>query len=118
MCVRDLQPLAFRLLEILVVRDFEHDGGDDLPEAHAEFVGGGVGVLDRVVQQRRAENGDVVDPLALQHAGQRDRMIDVGRGLGILAPLVAVLVRRERDGFQQQGLRVGVHGRSAQLYRR
>src|SRR5256885_8053133 len=28
-----------------------------------------------------------------QHVGERDRVVDVRRGLGVLAPLVAVLVR-------------------------
>jgi hypothetical protein len=60
------------------------------------------------VQQRRAEDGDVVDPFALEQARERDRVVDVGRGLGVLAALVAMLVGREGDGFQQQRLRVGV----------
>ena len=73
------------------------------PNSRAQLLERGVGVLDGVVQQRRGEHLDVGDAaLARQHLGERDRMVDVGRGLGVLAPLVAVLVRGERERPEQQ----------------
>ena len=95
---------------VLVVGHFEHDGGDDLAECDAKLGGGRVRVLDRVVQERSAEDVDIVDTLALEQARERDRVVDVGRGLGILAALIAVLVGREGDGVEQQRLGVEVHG--------
>ena len=38
----------------------------------------------------------------LEHLGERDRMVDVGRGLRVLAPLVAMLVRGEGQRPEQQ----------------
>jgi hypothetical protein len=81
--------------------------GDDVGDARAERVDelfvSGIRVLDGVVQQRRAQNLDVLDATFVdQHVGEGDRMVDVGRRLRILALLMAVLVRREGERLKQQ----------------
>jgi hypothetical protein len=105
-----LPALALGLLEVLVVGHFQHDRRDDFAEEHAQLVGSRVRVLDGVVQQRCAQHRDVIDAFALEQAREGDRMVDVGRSRGVLAALVAMLFGREGHGFQQQRLRVDVHG--------
>jgi hypothetical protein len=90
--------LRVGLGQALVVGHLLDHGGDARAELGAQLVGSGGGVLDGVVQQRRGQHLGVGHAaLARQHLGQRDRVVDVGRGLGVLAPLVAVLVRGERQ---------------------
>ena len=103
----DLGTLPLGLLERLVVGHFHHDGGDPAPEMLAQFRGGGLGILDRVVEQRRADDRRLGDAaLAPEDVGERDRVVDVGRGLEVLAPLVAMLqsgelqrLEHRSDGF-------------------
>jgi hypothetical protein len=47
-----------------------------------------------------------------QHIGQRNRVVDVRRGLGVFAPLVAVLVGGKGHGLDQSGQGIGgrLHG--------
>ncbi len=92
----DLQALACRLVQLLVVAYLLDDRRDLRAEEIPYFPGGCLRVLDGVVQERRADHDRIVDSsLAPEHVGQRDRMIDVGRSLEILASLVAVLLRGE-----------------------
>jgi hypothetical protein len=101
--VLDLQALALGLLQFLVVGDFHHHAGDALAELALQLLEAGVGILDGVVQQRRGEHLGVGDSsLAREHLGERDRVVDVGRGLRVLAPLVAVLVRGESQRAEEQ----------------
>jgi hypothetical protein len=44
--------------------------------------------------------GSCTPPSSPEHVGERDRVVDVGRGLGILAPLVAMLVGGELQGVE------------------
>jgi hypothetical protein len=101
--VLDLEALALGFRERLVVGDLGDDARDARAERVRELLVGGIGVLHRVVEQRRAQHLDVGDAaLVHQHVGERDRVIDVGRGRRILAALVAVLVRGERERLKKE----------------
>src|SRR5258706_4842443 len=106
----DLQPFALRPQQRLVVGHLAHDTRDRLAEALAEFLVRRLGILDRVVQNRRGEELRVGDPhLVGQHVREGDRMVDVRRGLRVLAPLAAVLVRGEGEGVDDEAGAAGVH---------
>ena len=73
------------------------------PNAPRELGGRGLRVFHRVVQQRGGEHVRVGHlALADEHVRERDRMVDVGGRRRVLAPLVAVLVRRERERLQDE----------------
>ena len=99
----DLQALALRLRQALVVGDLGDDARDARAEGLDQLLVRGGGVLDRVVQQRGAQHLEVGHAaLVHQHVGERDRVVDVGRGLRVLAPLVAVLVRGEGERLKKK----------------
>ena len=101
--VLDLQALALGLGQALVVGDLGDDARDARAEGVDQLLVAGGGVLDRVVQQRRAQHLEVGDAaLVHQHVGERDRMVDVGRGVGVLAALVAVLVGGEGQRLKKK----------------
>ena len=107
--VVDLRLLALGLEQGLVVGHFQHHGSDLGAEQGLQFLGGGFGVLQDVVQHGGAEHHGVVHAAQLrQHLGQCNGVVDVGRGLGVLAALVAVLLGREGHGLDEQ--REGVGG--------
>ncbi len=87
-----------------------------IAEARAQFLGRGGRVFDGVVQQRGGQHlGIAHAALAREHLRERDRGVDVGRGLGGLAPRVAVLVRGEGRRAREQRellLRPGFHSTS------
>jgi len=96
--VLDLSALAVCLGKGLVVGHL-HDHVGDLPaEVIDQLRIRRLGVLDRVVQNGSDQRLQVIDPaLGGQHVGQRDRVVDVRAGLGVLAPLRPVAVRGEGD---------------------
>lgn len=101
--VFDLQALALGLVERLVIGDLENHGGDFLAESAEELLGRRGGVLDRIVQQRGHDHRQIIDArLIHQNAGERDRMVDIGGRVSVLAPLVTVFRggeggRRDQD---------------------
>jgi hypothetical protein len=61
-------------------------------------------VLDRVVQHAGLQGLDVADTADARHQiHDVDRVIDVGRALGVLALLAAVLVRGEQRRLHECG---------------
>jgi len=102
--VLDLQRLAARLGQRLVVRHLGHHVGHLAAEVLHQLLVAGVRVLDGVVQHRGHQRLDVGDAaLGRQQPRQRDRVVDVGAGAGVLAALVAVLVGGEFEGDEEVG---------------
>jgi hypothetical protein len=105
--VLDLAALALRFRKQLVVRYFEDDARDPHAEGRLDLVGGGLRVLDRVVEQRGADHLPLAHAaLVPQDLGERDRVVDVGRRGMVLSPLVAVLERGELQRGQDIARRV------------
>src|SRR3569833_1899171 len=82
-------------------------GHDEVAYRHAEFallfLRRSVRVLHRVVQQRGADHRYVRDVgLVDLDVRERNGVIDVRRGIDVLAPLILVLARGEGEGLQQQ----------------
>jgi hypothetical protein len=89
----------------LVVGDLGHHVGHGLAEAREQLVVRGLGVFDRVVQHRSDQRGHVGDAgLHAQHPRQLDRVVDVGAGVRVATPLVAVLLGGEGQGVEELGL--------------
>jgi hypothetical protein len=103
----DLRLLALELAQLLVVGTLDHDVGDLVPEHDLDLVMRGVGVFDGVVEQRCCQHHRVLDVRLHQDIGELYRVVDVGRGFGVLAALVAVLLGGEgrslQDNFHVSG---------------
>jgi hypothetical protein len=98
----DLQALSFGLRQGLVVRHFSDDVRDFRAEPSHELVVRRGRILDRVVQNGRKQHALVVYAAFVgEHVRKRDRMIDIRRRLRVLAALIAMFVRGERDGPDQ-----------------
>lgn len=81
-----------------------------LAEALSELAGSRRRILDRIVQKCRSQDGRIGDTAFVrQGVRERKRMIDVGRGIGVLAALVSMPLRSERGGPHDE--RSVVHGR-------
>jgi hypothetical protein len=101
--VLDLQALALRFGQVRVVSDFGNDARNPRTEYSHQLLVRGVGILNRVVEQRRAQHLHVCHAaLVDQHVGERNRMVYVRRGGGVLAPLVAMLVRSEGERLKKE----------------
>ena len=75
---------------------------DLLPEKLVQLLRGGLRVLEGVVKNRRLKRRQLGDAThASQELCHRDRMIDVGSGIGVFAALSTVLLCREPQGGQQ-----------------
>ncbi len=112
--VLDLQALALRLGQALVVGHLFDDACDLVAEQLAQLGRGRLGILERVVQDGRRQHYLVRESaLMAEQAGERDRMVDVGRSDLVLAALVAVLERREFERFQDQRQPMGGFGSHA-----
>ena len=106
--VIDLALLAIVVVEVRIVGHFFHHGGHPGPEGLAQLARSGLGVFQRVVQQRRGDDFRVGDsPFHRQRAGQRQRMVDVARGMQILAALLAMAVGGKGGGLQNEGQALG-----------
>ena len=107
--VLDLQLLALAFLELIVIGDFEHNVANLTAEHGCQLIGRSLRIFERVVQYRGDQHRGIRHAGFLhQHVGQINRVIDVRRRLGVFAPLVAVLVCRESNRFQKQGVS-GLH---------
>ena len=105
----DLQALALLLGQRLVVRHLGHEGGDLGPEALLEILVGGVGVLERVVQQAAHQQHDVLAAGRLgEQGGHLGQVVDVGLGPLALAPLRDVLAGGVVGGARQLD-QIGAH---------
>src|SRR5436190_4174360 len=101
--VLDLQALARVLAQALVVGDFHDDARDLLAEHARKLCARGFRVLYRVVQHRGTQRRGIGNaPFIVQHARQRDRVVDIGRRVPVLATLGPVLVRREREHVEKE----------------
>jgi hypothetical protein len=97
--VLDLKPLAFRLRQTLVIRDFGNQVRDRPAKLALQLLARGFRVLNRVVEES-SENGEGVLPLgglgdAARYVG---KVVDVGLGGASLAALVSMLVGGEVQG--------------------
>src|SRR5256885_14057293 len=94
--VLDLEALALRFEERLIVRYLGNDARHLGPEKRLELVARGLGVLDGVVENRPSKDDRVVDPaLVREKVGGGERMVDVGRSVRILAELLLVFLGGE-----------------------
>ena len=101
--VLDLQPLPLLLGQTLVVRHLLHQQADIPPEMLLQLLRRGLRVLDRVVENRSLKHRQVGNPAdTRQDLRHRDRMVDVGTGVGVLAPLPAVLLRGKPQGCERR----------------
>src|SRR5688572_16839047 len=105
--VLDLQALARVLAQALIVGHFHDDARDLLAEYTRQLNARRFRVLYRVMQHRGTKCRSVRDPaFVVQHARQRDRVVDVGRRVPVLATLSAMLVCREGEYVEKQLHRV------------
>ena len=93
----DLELLAAVLGQGLVVGDLRDDRRDLLAERARELLARGLRVLDRVVEDGGEQSHAIAHAMRPQHRHHREWMVDVRRPLLVLAPLIAVLVRRELE---------------------
>lgn len=103
--VLDLLALAVHLREALVVGALEHNLEHLLTEEVGQLFFGRLCVLDRVVEDARAECVDVFDARGRENLEDFQRMVDV-RAVAALPSLGAVLHGRERAGpgqFDESG---------------
>ena len=96
-CMLNLELLAAKLRQALVVGQLFDQGGNDFSESLRELRSAGVGILDSIVEQRCGEDGGLGDAGVDQQCGHRDRVVDVGGLSFVLATLATVLVGGERQ---------------------
>ena len=92
----DLESLAFRLRQSLVIRDLFNQTSDFRTKTGFKFFASRLGVFDRVVKYgslQRSEVSDTAD--ATENLCHLDEVIDVWEALLAFSPLVAVFVGRE-----------------------
>ena len=98
----NLALLAVMLVQRFVVGHVQHSRSDLRAENRGQLLRRRIGVFDGVVKDRCAEDHHIGDAtLVRQHVGQRDRMVDIRRRIGILATLGAVLVSGEGHCLQK-----------------
>jgi len=99
--VLDLKLLSLFFLQILVVGDFRDEIGNDVTVLLADFVVGGVRILDDIVKKRRDDYVDIID-LADADEGRRnlDAMPYVRPPGSSLSPLILMYARRKFGRFQ------------------
>ena len=96
----NLQPLPLCRRELLIVCDFFHDPSDLHAEVGVEFGRGGLGVLQRIVENGCLEGHDIGHPtFPSKQLSDFDEVIDIGRSLGPFAPLITVFVCSKVEGF-------------------
>ena len=99
----DLKSLALLTGQALVVGEFSDEVRDSRAELVFEFEQSGLGVFDRVVQQRGRDGlgvGDVAD--VHQQVGHCYRMVDVGNCLDALAALMPMFMSGEGERLEWQ----------------
>lgn len=90
--VFNMHALAVDLRHGLVVSHFLNQRRRVVAKLAAQFIRGRVGVFYRVMKQCGAQRCRISHAAFFgQYASQCQRMIDVGRRLGVLAPLIASL---------------------------
>lgn len=88
--------VSARLLAKTCRRSLQHDVPDDLPDLSACFSGSRLGIFNHVVQECAAECFDVSHMAMIdEKIGQSNRVVDVRRGILVLAALILVLARGE-----------------------
>jgi hypothetical protein len=99
--VRDLQPLPLGFLKAFVVGHGLDERAYAIPKGLLEFIGRGLGVLERVMEQGSHKDVEVVDST---YGGGKlsdpQAVIDVRARLVVLAALGSVLLGRERCGAE------------------
>ncbi len=91
-----LQSLSGVLVQPLRVSHFKNDIGNFFAELASQLLPGRLRIFDCVVQKRCRQHDHVVNiTLGPQDGGKCDRVVDVGRSLGILATLITMLPSRE-----------------------
>ena len=95
-----LEPFTLRFRQGFIVGNLPNDAGNTLSEMLLDFREGGFGVFDRIVEDRRQEKV-LIGYVALfrKDTGGRNKMVDIGIGGSILAPLVLVFLRGEGYSF-------------------
>jgi hypothetical protein len=97
--VLHLESLAFRLWQLLVIRHLRNQGPDLPAKVCLEFLGCGLCILDRVMKHCSRQGNQIRDAASSREDRcDLDGMVDVWRGVDILAPLMAVLGCRELKG--------------------
>jgi hypothetical protein len=100
--VLDLELLPNAFLLSLVVGHFLDDLANGSAEALLQLWARGFGVFDRVVQHGRHERVDVGDAADVgEQMRDADRMVDIGRRVGVLASLLLMLEGREPHRLEQ-----------------
>ena len=88
----DLGLLAILFGKCFVIGDFHDDIPDRAAELRLEFLRLGRRVFHRIVQQGGTDDFDVSNvTLVAEDVGERNRMVNVGRGIDIFATLILVL---------------------------
>jgi hypothetical protein len=94
--VLHLEAFAFRLRQLLIIRYLGNQGPDVPAEVCLEFLGRGLRILDRVMKHCSRQGKQIRDAAPSREDGcNLDGMVDVWRGVNVLAPLMAVLGCRE-----------------------
>ena len=100
----DLQAFPLRFRQPLVVRHFQHEGADLQSEKCLQLLRGGLRVFDGIVKNGSQQRRQVCHATySGKERGDLDRVVDVGRGVDILAPLSTVLVSSKPQRFQELG---------------
>lgn len=96
----DLDPFPFDLGQAFIVGALDNQLGDGLSELLCELLCGGLGVLERVVQDRGAEGLQVGDAGIGEDPDHLQGVVDVG-DVAVLAALAAVLQGCEVEGARK-----------------
>ena len=94
-----LEAFAFLLRQVLIIRYLGNQRPDSPAEVFLQFLGRGLRILDRVMKHCSRKNEQIRDAASSREDRcDLDGMVDVWRGVNVLAPLMAVLGCRELKG--------------------